>query len=83
MWGFGWKLLISGLLDRIWSEAYQGVVGKFYTPATLGQYTRAQQFVSIFSSNITGIVQRVSFPVLADIQDDKERMIEGYRKVIK
>ena len=83
MWGFGWKLLISGLLDRIWSEAYQGVVGKFYTPATLGQYTRAQQFASIFSSNITGIVQRVSFPVLADIQDDKERMIEGYRKVIK
>ena len=44
MWGFGWKLLVSGLLNNIWNEIYQVVVGKFYSPATLGQYTRSKQY---------------------------------------
>ena len=83
LWGFGWKLLVSGLLNTIWGEMYQVIVGKFYAPATLGQYARAQQFAGIFSSNLTTIVQRVSYPVLSSIQDDRERLKEAYRKVIK
>ena len=83
MWGFGWKLLISGLLNRIWNELYQAVVGKFYSPATLGQYTRSKQYANIFSANITSIVQRVSYPVLSQVQDNKTRMVSAYRKVIK
>lgn len=83
MWGFGWKLLVSGLLNNIWNEIYQVVVGKFYNPATLGQYTRSYQYASIFSSNLTSIIQRVSYPVLSEIQDDKARMVEGYRRIIK
>lgn len=83
MWGFGWKLMVSGLLDSIWNQLYQVVVGKFYSPATLGQYTRSKEYASIFSSNITGIVQRVSYPVLAEIQDDQDRMVAAYRRVIK
>ena len=83
MWGFGWKLLVSGLLNNIWNQLYQVVVGKFYSPATLGQYTRSYEYASIFSSNLTAIIQRVSYPVLSEIQDDKQRMVEGYRKVIK
>lgn len=83
MWGFGWKLLVSGLLDKIWAQLYQTVVGKFYNPATLGQYTRAKEYAGIFSSNFTSIIQRVSYPVLSQVQDDKERMVNGYRKIIK
>ncbi len=83
MWGFGWKLLVSGLLDNIWKELYQVVVGKFYNPYTLGQYTRSKQYASIFSTNLTVIVQRVSYPVLSQVQDDKERMVNAYRRVIK
>lgn len=83
MWGFGWKLLVSGLLNNIWNQLYQVVVGKFYSPATLGQYTRSHEYANIFSSNLTTIIQRVSYPVLSEIQDDKQRMVEGYRKVIK
>lgn len=83
MWGFGWKLLVSGLLDNIWKQLYQAVVGKFYSPATLGQYTRSHEYANIFSSNLTTIIQRVSYPVLSEIQDDKQRMVEGYSKVIK
>ena len=83
MWDFGWKLLVSGLLNNIWNQLYQVVVGKFYSPATLGQYTRGREYASIFSSNLTSIIQRVSYPVLSEIQDDKQRMVEGYRRVIK
>lgn len=83
MWGFGWKLLGSALIDTAWKEVYQVVIGKCYTPASLGQYTRAQQFGGIFSSNLTTIIQRVSYPVLSQIQDDKERLKKGYRRIIK
>lgn len=80
---FGWKLLVSGLIDTVWKEIYQVIIGKCYTPATLGQYTRAQQFASICSSNLTSVVQRVSFPVLSSVQTDKERLKSGYKRIIK
>lgn len=83
LFGFGWKLLVSGLIDTVWREIYQVVIGKCYSPASLGQYTRAHQFSSIFSSNLNGVVQRVSYPVLSSIQDDKERLKQAYRRVIK
>lgn len=83
LFGFGWKMMISALLDTIWKELYQLVVGKFYSPATLGQYTRSKQFSQLLSSNLTTVIQRVTYPVLSSIQDDKERMVVAYRKIIK
>jgi O-antigen/teichoic acid export membrane protein len=83
LFGFGWKMMLSGLLDTVWKELYQVVVGKFYSPATLGQYTRGNQFAQLFSSNLTNVVQRVTYPVLSNIQDDKERMVSAYRRIIK
>lgn len=83
LFNFGWKLLVSGLLATIWQEVYQVVIGKFYSAATLGQYTRAKGFTDIFSSNITTVVQRVSYPVLSSIQDEKERLKQAYKKIIK
>ena len=83
LFGFGWKMMASGILDSLWTQLYQVIVGKFYSPATLGQYTRANQFSQMFSSNLTNVIQRVTFPVLSDIQDEKERMIAAYRKIIK
>ena len=83
LWGFGWKLLVSGLINTIWNEIYKVVIGKCYTPATLGQYTQAHQYSSIFSSNLTSVIQRVSYPVLSKMQDNIERMKQAYRQVIK
>lgn len=83
LFGFGWKLMLSSLLDTVWKELYQVVVGKFYSPASLGQYTRAGQFSKMFSSNLTSVIQRVTYPVLSNIQDDKERMVSAYRRIIK
>lgn len=83
LFGYSWKLLVSGLLDTTWKHVYQLVIGKFYAPATLGQYTRASQFSEIFSSNLTNIVQRVSFPVLSSIQDNSDRLRNAYQRIIK
>jgi len=83
LFGFGWKMMVSSLIDNIWKELYQVVVGKFYSPATLGQYTRAKQFSQLFSNNLTTVIQRVTFPVLSDIQDDSNRMLIAYRRIIR
>ena len=83
LFGFGSKLLLSGLLDTVFKEIYSLVIGRCYTSAQLGQYTRASQFNQIFSSNLTTVIQRVSYPVLSSIQDESDRLREAYRKVIK
>jgi O-antigen/teichoic acid export membrane protein len=83
LFGFGWKMMVSHVLDTVWKELYQVVVGKFYSPATLGQYTRSKQFSKLLSQNLTQVIQRVTYPVLSNIQDDKERMVAAYRKIIK
>ena len=83
LFGFGSKILLSGLLNTIFNEIYSLVIGRCYTSAQLGQYTRANQFNQIFSSNLTTVIQRVSYPVLSSIQDESERLREAYRKVIK
>ena len=83
LFGFGWKMMVSGLLDAVWKELYQVVVGKFYNPATLGQYTRGRHYAQLFSSNLTMVVQRVTYPVLSSIQDERERMVSAYRRIIR
>lgn len=83
MWGFGWKMMVSGLLDRIWGQLYQVVVGRCYSPATLGQYTRSREYANMFSANFQTIIGRVTYPVLAEVQDNPERMVSAYRRIIK
>lgn len=83
MWGFGWKMVLSGLLNNIWNQLYQVVVGKWYSPATLGQYTQSRDYANLFSSNFTLIIQRVTYPALSELQNEKERLVAAYRKTIK
>lgn len=83
LFGFGWKMMLSALLDAVWKELYQVVVGKFYAPATLGQYMRGKHYANLFSSNLTTVVQRVTYPVLSSIQDERERMASAYRRIIR
>jgi O-antigen/teichoic acid export membrane protein len=83
MFGFGSKLLLSGLLDTTYKNIYHLIIGRFYTAYQLGQFTRAEQFRAIFSSNLTSVIQRVSYPALSSIQEEEQRLKEAYRKVIK
>lgn len=80
---FGSKLLASGLLDTAYNNIYYLVIGKFFSATELGYYTRANSFGNLPSKNIDAVVQRVSYPVLASIQDDTKRLKNAYRRLMK
>lgn len=79
---FGYKLLLSGLLNTAWKNIYMLVIGKFFATETLGFYTRADMFKKVPSQNITTVISRVSYPVLSQLQDDPKRLKFGYHKLI-
>ncbi len=83
LFGFGSKLLLSGLLDTAFRNIYTIVIGKAFTATDLGYYTKANQFAQFPSSNVTGILQRVTYPVLCEYQDEEERLRQLYRKYLR
>ena len=83
MFSFGSKLLFSGLLDTAYRNLYQFVIGRRFSKQDLGYYSRADQFAQFPSSNITGIMQRVTYPILCTIADDDEKLLAAYRRYIK
>ena len=83
LFAFGSKLMASGLLDVVYRNMYLLVIGKVFTASSLGHYTRAHQFAEFPSSNLTGIMQRVTYPVLCQIQDDDARLASIYRRFLR
>ena len=83
LFSFGYKLLISGLIDTLYRNIYLIIIGKYFSAQALGFYTRADQFKALPSENIVQIVGRVSYPVLAQMQDDKNVLKANYKKIIK
>lgn len=83
LYAFGSKLMISGLIDTVYNNMYQLVVGKVFSASSLGHYTQANTFTQLPSANITNILQRVTYPVLCTLQDDNERLRKDYRQLLK
>ena len=80
---FGSKLLISGLIDTTFRNIYYFVIGKFFSAVDLGYYTRADQFKNFPSQNLNGVIGRVSYPILSNIQDNIPRLRASYRNLIR
>lgn len=83
LFGFGSKLLASGLLHTIYENVYYLIIGKYFSAAQLGYFTRAKLFSDFPSRNINMVMGRVTYPILAQIQDDPEKLREAYRRIIK
>lgn len=83
LFAFGSKLMASGLLDTMYNNMYTLVIGKVFTATSLGFYTQADRFTRLPSSNLTGVLQRVTYPILCSIQDDNERLMSNYRKLLR
>lgn len=83
LFGFGSRLAAAGLIDTLYRQGWPLVIGKFFPAATLGYYTNAHKFADFPSSNLTGILQRVTYPVLCTIQDDPQRLGEAYRRFLR
>lgn len=80
MFGFGSKLLATGMLDTVFQNMYDLVIGKVFSAADLGFYTRAKMTQYLLAQNLHATVSRVTFPIFASIQNDKVRLRDGARK---
>lgn len=79
---FGWKLLVSGLIDTLYINLRSILIGKMFSPAILGFYNRGEQFPNLIINNINGSIQSVMLPTLALYQDNKLRVRELVRRSI-
>lgn len=82
LFSYGSKILLSGLLNTVYSNMSTLVIGKFYSADDLGYYTRGVQIGMLPSHNFTAILQKVTFPIFAKLQNDDEQLIRVYRRYI-
>lgn len=83
LFSFGSKMLASGLLNTFFNNIYYLIIGKYFSAQILGYYTRATSFANLPSLSINSVIQRVSYPVLVNINDDDVRLKAGFKKLIK
>ena len=83
LFSYSSKLLAASCISTIYDNAYPLVIGKKFTAADVGQYTRAGQFPGIANDTIVGALNRVAFPILSQVQDDNERLLRVYEKYIQ
>jgi len=83
MFGYGSKILISGLINTTYNNIYQITIGKIFDAVSLGYYTRAKQFALTPVSGFTEVIQRVMFPVMCKIQQDKTIYKNVFAKTLR
>lgn len=83
LFGFSSKLLIAGLVSTIVNNLYSILIGKIFTPKEVGFYTRARQYPELLSNTITSILQGVTYPILTSLQNERERMISVYGRLMR
>lgn len=80
---YGWKLLVSALLDTGYNNLRQLIIGKKYTSTDLAFYNRGRQFPSLIVENINSSINSVLFPTMSQVQDNKIRLKEMTRRSMK
>ncbi|MBH0044848.1 lipopolysaccharide biosynthesis protein [Pseudoalteromonas sp. NZS11_1] len=78
LFSFGSKLLIAGLLDTIFKNIYQIIIGKQFFANQVGFFTQANQLASVPAMTFTSVIQRVTYPMLSNIQNDTTKFDETY-----
>ena len=82
-YGFGYKLMLSGLLDTVFKNIYNVLIGKFFSIQSLGYYERAKSFNEYPVTILTTVINKVTYPLLAQIQNDKERISDIYKQILQ
>lgn len=83
LFAFGSKLLISNLLDTIYNNIYGIIIGKQFSSLQLGIYNQAYLLSSTPAITITGIIQKVTFPLLSNIQNDVKKLDDAYLVILQ
>jgi O-antigen/teichoic acid export membrane protein len=82
LFSFGWKLLVSSLLDTGYREMQSLVIGKMFSASDLGFYNRGRMFPQVVVGNIDGSIQSIMLPALSQVQDNPRRIKEMMRRAI-
>ncbi len=82
LFGFGSMLMLTSLVDKVYGNIQGLLIGKWYTAEDLGYYTQAKKLEDIPTATLSNIVGTVSFPVFSKFQDDKQKLLDGFRKNI-
>lgn len=82
LFGYGSKLLVTGIYSVVINNISTLFIGRTYTSADLGFYTKANQTPSTISNFIFSILGSVTFPVMSEIKEDKDRMVRLYKKAL-
>lgn len=80
LFGFGSKLMITGVYAVIFNNIATICIGKVYKSEELGYYTRGSQFSDLISFTVNDVLGTVTFPVLSELQNDTGRLVAVYRK---
>lgn len=83
LFGFGWKLLVSGLINTIYDNVFYLIIGKQYSKTQLGYFTNASKFNDLAVQTMTSSIERVTYPVLSSMQDQKERLKQNYKQIMR
>ncbi len=82
LFGYGSRLLASSVLNQLFDNLYLVVIGRVFSPADLGFFTRAKTLNELPSQTLAELTGRVTFPVFSSIQDDIDRVRRGLRKTL-
>ncbi|CAG9431311.1 lipopolysaccharide biosynthesis protein [Providencia alcalifaciens] len=80
---FGSKLLASSLLDTIYNNIYQIIIGKVHSAKQVGIFTQANSLSLIPAQSLTTIIQRVTYPMLSQLQNDRSNFERVYLLTLK
>lgn len=83
LFGFGSKLLAGSLIDTIYRELNKLVIGKFYSAAQLGFFTRAEQFGNLPAMTLSGVISKVSYPTLVKLKDNPQSFVLAYTRILR
>lgn len=79
---FGSNLLLSSLIETGYKNGYFLFIGKIFSTSTLGQYYKADEIAALPSQQLSGLVSKVSLPVLSGLQNDLEALKRGFATLV-
>ena len=83
LFSYGWKVLVSGLIDTVYNNIYTPVISKLYSPLTTGLYSRGNQFPQIIANSMAQTMQAVMLPAFSKNQDSSDNLASMLRRTIK
>src|SRR5690606_24864527 len=81
--GFGYKLMLSGLLATVFQNIYNIIIGRFYSVRELGYFERSKAFNDYPVNILTSVMTKVTYPLLTSMQSEKEKISLVYRKIMR